>query len=135
MITAIDSSVLLAIFNAEPKGPHWMEALIRARREGRLILCEIVYAEIAPVFDSPELLNQQLERLGIVVTPLDRTAAWEAGMTFWRYRQSGGPREHLIPDFLIAAHAMVHADRLAATDRGYLRRWFKDLKLMEAEGC
>ena len=134
MITAIDSSVLLAIFNAESDGPRWMEALIQARREGRLILCEIVYAEIAPAFDSPESLNQQLERLGIGVTSLDKTAAWQAGMTFWRYRQSGGPREHLIPDFLIAAHAMVHADRLAATDRGYLRRWFKDLELLGLEG-
>ncbi len=134
MITAIDSSVLLAIFNAESDGPRWMEALIQARREGRLILCEIVYAEIAPAFESPESLNHQLERLGIVVTPLDRTAAWQAGMTFWRYRQSGGPREQLIPDFLIAAHAMVHAARLAATDRGYLRRWFKDLELMEPAG-
>jgi len=52
----------------------------------------------------------------------------------WRYRRSGGPREHLIPDFLIAAHAMVHADRLAATDRGYLSRWFNDLKLLERSG-
>ena len=130
MITAIDSSVLLAIFNAEPDGPCWLEALIQARREGRLILCEIVYAEITPAFDTPQSLDQRLESLGIAVTPTDRTAAWEAGMTFRRYRQSGGLREHLIPDFLIAAHAMVHADRLAATDRGYLRRWFSDLELL-----
>jgi len=29
----------------------------------------------------------------------------------------------LIPDFLIAAHAQVDCDRLAAADRGYLRRY------------
>ena len=40
MMTAIDSSVLLAIFNAESDGPRWLEALIQARREGRLIICE-----------------------------------------------------------------------------------------------
>ena len=65
MMTTIDSSVLLAIFNAESDGPHWLEALIEARREGRLLICEIVYAEIAPAFDSPQSLDQRLERLGI----------------------------------------------------------------------
>ncbi len=131
MITAIDSSVLLAIFNAEPDGGRWLDALIQARREGPLILCDIVYAEVAPAFDNRQSLDQQLDALGASVVPLDKAAAWEAGIAFRRYRRSGGPREHLIPDFLIAAHAMIHANRLAATDRGYLRQWFGTLKLLE----
>jgi len=36
----------------------------------------------------------------------------------------------LIPDFLIGAHASVDCDRLAAADRGYLRRYFSDLELL-----
>jgi hypothetical protein len=47
-----------------------------------------------------------------------------------RYRREGGPRQHLIPDFLIAAHAQVQCNRLAAIDRGYLRRYFPKLKLL-----
>lgn len=131
MITAIDSSVLLAIFNGEPDGGRWLDALILARREGRLILCEVVYAEIAPAFDDRASLDQRLESMGISIVPIDPAAAWQAGVTFRRYREEGGPREHMIPDFLIAAHALCHADRLAAADRGYLRRWFTDLRLLE----
>jgi hypothetical protein len=133
MITAIDSSVFLAIFNGEPGAEHWIEALIEARREGRLVLCEIVFAEIVPAFPDREALESRLHSMGATVLPIENLAAWEAGRTFRQYRDAGGPREHLIPDFLIAAHAQTQADRLAAIDRGYLRRWFPDLNLLSPE--
>ena len=46
MKTAIDSSVLLAIFNGEADATSWMDRLIQARREGRLVVCDVVYAEL-----------------------------------------------------------------------------------------
>lgn len=130
MITAVDSSVLLAIFNAEPGAERWMETLIKARHEGRLVICGIVYAEIAAGFVDQSSLNQNLEILGISLLEINSESAWEAGKVFRLYRKNGGPREHLIPDFLIAAHAQTQANRLAAIDRGYLRPWFKDLTLL-----
>jgi hypothetical protein len=36
----------------------------------------------------------------------------------------------LIPDFLIGAHACEQADCLAARDRGYLRRYFPQLRIL-----
>jgi predicted nucleic acid-binding protein len=36
----------------------------------------------------------------------------------------------MVPDFLIGAHASLQADRLAAADRGYLRRYFPTLRLL-----
>ncbi|MGH9319633.1 MAG: type II toxin-antitoxin system VapC family toxin [Vicinamibacteria bacterium] len=127
---AVDSSVLLAIFGKEPTAERWMEALIGSRRQGQLVICDVVYAEIAPAFKAKDKLDRVLEKLGVQFEPIATEAAWLAGRTFKSYRRAGGPREHLIPDFLIAAHAQTTADRLAADDRGYYRKYFPALSLL-----
>ena len=130
MKLALDSSVLLAIFNNETDAELWLEALIRSRRQGQLVVCEVVYAELAPAFSVQSELEAVLENLGARFEAIGAEAAWLAGHTFRAYRQAGGPREHLIPDFLIAAHAQVQADQLAASDRGYFRKYFPKLPLL-----
>lgn len=130
MKTALDSSVLLTIFNKEPAAELWLKTLVTARREGQLVLCEIVYAEVAPAFLEQSHLHSVLNALGARLDPIQENAAWFAGQCFRAYRQAGGPRAHLIPDFLIAAHAQVQANRLAASDRGYFRTYFPDLLLL-----
>jgi predicted nucleic acid-binding protein len=130
MITSIDSSVLWTIFNDEPQAEAWSRTLVGASREGELVLCDVVLAEIAPVFDSEKQALDTLEGLGIRFDAINTQSAFEAGQVFKRYRQEGGPRRHLIPDFLIGAHALHQCNRLAAIDRGYLRRYFPRLTLL-----
>lgn len=74
------------------------------------------------------------EDLGIAFDPLVPEAALLAGETFHLHRKAGGPREHLIPDFLIGAHAQIQAGGIAAADRGYLRRYFSKLRVLKPAG-
>ena len=130
MITALDSSVLWAIIKKESGHESWIPALIRAAGEGPLLISPVAFAELSPSTPSVDSLMEFLGQLAISYDPISPEAAYLAGQTFKNYRKAGGPREHLVPDFLIAAHAQIQANRLAAVDRGYLRTWFPELELL-----
>lgn len=131
MITAIDSSVLWAIIKQEAGWEGWENALIHAASEGPLIISPIAFAELAPSAPDEASLQGFLQALAITFDDISPAAAFASGQTFKRYRKAGGPRQHLVPDFVIAAHAQIQADRLAAIDRGYLRQWFPQLTLLK----
>ena len=131
MITAVDTSVLLDVFaaNAEYLGAS-QDSLRRCIREGRIIVCHVVLAELRPCFPRREALLRALDTLGTEYSPVPQEAALLAGEAWMKYRKAGGRRERLVPDFIIAGHAQVTADRLLTRDRGFYRRWFRGLKIL-----
>jgi predicted nucleic acid-binding protein len=133
MRTAIDSSVLWSIFKGESDATAWIDVMMAARRESQLIVCDVVLAEIAPLFADLEDLIARLDSLGVEYDAINPASAFAAGEIFSGYRREGGPRAHLIPDFLVGAHALYQAGCLAARDRGYLRRYFPKLRIITPE--
>jgi predicted nucleic acid-binding protein len=104
--------------------------LSRAIEDGSLLICPVAFAECSLEFASAAEATTKFESLGIFYDAFSRECAYLAGQVFLRYRREGGPREHLIPDFLIASHASTQADRLAAIDRDYLRASFPELRML-----
>ncbi len=130
MITAVDTSALLAIVKAESDALAWVDVLLRARRDGELVVCDVVAAELFAVLLSETKFRRVLLDVSIEFSPITVESAKLAGRVFRAYRHAGGPRQHLVPDFLIAAHAAVQADQIAARDRGYMRRYFPRLRIV-----
>lgn len=132
MITAVDTSVLLDIFLADPTfGVRSREALRACTREGRLITCVIVWAEIAAAFGAESSAHEALEGLGVEFSSIDATTALAAGRAFKDYRRRGGTRQRVVPDFLIGAHAQAQSDRLLTRDRGFYRSYFQSLTVLD----
>ena len=106
MITAVDTSVLLDVLTNDPvNGTPSLSALRAAAAIGQLVVSvmEHSFAEAHIAFDS-----------------FDRA-----------YRRRGGSRTRLIADFFIGAHAQRRGDRLVTRDRGFYRRYFTDLQIID----
>lgn len=130
MRTALDSSVLILLYRKQAGWELWRDQLQSAAADGELLICPVAFAEYSIAYPSEASALADLDRLNIIFEPISPASAYLAGQIFLRYRREGGPRQNLIPDFLIAAHASVQADRLAAIDRGYLRSYFPELALL-----
>ena len=90
-----------------------------------------MYAELSSQFEARELLDEILERNQIAVEAVTRQAAFNAGRIFGSYRRRGGKRDRIITDFLIGSHAATNADRLLSRDRGFFRRYFENLIIID----
>lgn len=126
----VDTNVLLDVYKADPIWMSWSLKHLRNAKSGQLAINMVVYAELAGHPAEPAHLDLFLETLGIQMLELTRPAARMAGMAFRQYRQRGGAKSGVLPDFFIGAHAHSAGHQLLTRDAGRYQTYFPAIKLI-----
>lgn len=158
MITAVDTNIILDILiPGEPFCQSSKALLDKHLSEGQLIICEVVYAELAAWFSSEEQLKTFLVETGIRLVCSNEKSLYVAGSRWAAYAKKSNKtlfacshcgrtftvvcpkcssmhskRLHVLADFFIGAHAIVLADVMLTRDLGIYRTYFKDLKIINS---
>jgi predicted nucleic acid-binding protein len=132
MITSVDANIFLdVLLPNEEFSDASSAALESAATEGSLVICDIVYAELSVHFATQEQCDRFLEENDVRVEALTRASHFAASRIWRTYRKQGGQRTRILADFLIGAHAQRQADRLLSRDRGFYRKLFPKLILID----
>ena len=84
MTTAVDTGILLDILRPNPDFVERSAGLIESSsREGPLVICDLVYAELAANFETRDTLDAFLHDAQIRFDPADTSALFLAGR-LWR---------------------------------------------------
>ena len=156
MISSVDTNILLDILIPGQTFCDGSKRLLDNHiSRGRLIICEVVFAELASAFPTGQELEAFLADTGIEIVRSGRNALFFAGARWAEYakkdaksRFSCGKCGHsfeiacpncsemftkrlqVMADFLIGAHALLHADCILSRDPGVYKTWFPDLRLI-----
>lgn len=127
----VDSNVVLDLLTHDRRWFEWSSAQMRRCASlGQIIVNPIVYAETSARFLTQVGYQQVLDLIGIETETLPWDAAFEAGRIHAKYRQNGGIRDRMLPDFLIGAHALMKGYSLLTRDARRYRTYFTTLDII-----
>ena len=134
-MTLIDSNVLIDIFGKDPDWWDWsLSQMDEAKLNGPLLINDVIYAEASIRYRTIERFDAALATAGVTVVTIPREALFLAGKTSIKYRDAGGPRPGVLPDFFIGAHAAVQRLPLLTRDVRRYRRYFPTVELIAPDG-
>lgn len=158
MIAAVDTNIILdVLIPDEPFGQSSRALLDHYISRGQLVICEVVYAELASMFRSEDQFARFLAETGIRLVSSNARSLYLAGVKWTEYARKSGKgqmtcancgktvnvvcpqcntsfsrRLRVLADFIIGSHALTHADCILSRDLGVYRSHFKDLKVVSS---
>jgi predicted nucleic acid-binding protein len=130
-VTLIDSNILIDLLGKDPDWWDWsLSQMEEAKLNGPLLINDVIYAESSIRYRTIERFDAALAAAGVTVVTIPHEALFLAGKTFIKYRDAGGPRLGVLPDFFIGAHAAVQRLPLLTRDVRRYRSYFPTVALI-----
>lgn len=130
-MTLVDTNIIIDVLKADQVWLPWSaQHLMLARQAGPVFVNYVVYAELNTHEGASEQIDAMFDDLTIAICDLTRDSARLAARAFRQYRQRGGTKSGVLPDFFIGAHAQAEGWKLLTRDATRYKTYFPKLKLI-----
>lgn len=127
----IDTNVIVDLLRADADWMQWSAAqLDLARTRQPLCINIVVYAELCSHRQTQSQIDGFLQDMDIQIPAISTTAALSAAQVFLQYRQRGGSKTGVLPDFFIGAQAQSEGWTLLTRDAARYKTYFPAIKLI-----
>lgn len=127
----VDSNVWIDLIRKDPVWFEWSSQQIeRAYFADQVVTNPVIYAELAPIYDSPQELVDFFQSGETPVAPFSPACCYVAGRAFLKYRQSRGGKTGVLPDFFIGAQAQTEGWIILTRDKARYKTYFPKVKLI-----
>ena len=127
----VDTNVLIDVLEDDPDWADWSVTQLRAQAQVHVLAINpVIYAELSLAFETPAALDAALDGMQLALYEMPRPALFLAGKAFARYRREGGPRQNVLADFFIGAHAAVEGWDILTRDPKRYRNYFPTVSVV-----
>jgi hypothetical protein len=126
----VDTNVFVDVIHQDPIWLDWSLRELSKAKSQQIVTNFVVYAELHTHNTAGPHIDAFLQKLGVQVLDLTRPAAQLAAIAFRSYRQRGGTKTGVLPDFFIGAHVQAEGYRLLTRDAGRYTSYFPKIKLI-----
>jgi predicted nucleic acid-binding protein len=128
----VDTNIILDLFGESNETAVRIGRVFAHHAVGRrMVVNQVIFAEVSPRQASQGDVERRMEQLGLKMVSLTNADAYRAGIAFRDYRRNGGPRETILPDFLIGAQAATRGWPILTRDRKRFESYFPEVELID----
>ena len=126
----VDTNVILDVITDDPDWSDWSLSQLELNESRGLAVNPAIYAELCYGFSSPREVDDLLRRFALAYQETPRLGLFKAAKAYARYRQRGGNRTNVLPDFIIGGHAEATGLILLTRDSARFRNYFPSVRLV-----
>lgn len=128
----VDSNVVIDLLHGEgERAEKVIAAYVELASIQSMRVNAIIVAETASGSPNLQAYEGRLAQLRLEMVQLDTADAYRASHAFRDYRRKGGPRETILPDFLIGAQAEVKGWPILTRDPKRFSNYFPEVRLID----
>jgi len=131
MTTFVDTNVLIYLLDEGAVHHAWAnDQLSQRKEEGPIIVSDVVYCEFCVGMHSREDADAAISQLALERMGMNDDALYRAAEAFQQYKDNGGQKKRVLPDFMIGAVAEIANAPLLTANTDDFDGYFPTLQLI-----